>query len=153
MPHVIEKLHHDHEKVEKLFEKLLNTGDGAKKTRENLRQQLSSELQAHAEFEEQVFYPAIKKAGASAGDELKEALSEHQEMKDLLERLIALDVEDEGFLDLASELQEAVESHVQHEEEDIFPLAKDGLEEDEAQEMAKRHDSMAKEYMQQHAHR
>ena len=153
MPHVIEKLHQDHEKVEKLFEKLLNSGDGAKKTRETLCQQIASELEAHAEFEEQVFYPAIKKAGDGAGEELKEALSEHQEMKDLLERMIAMDVEDEGFLDMVSELQDSVESHVQHEEEDIFPLAKEGLEEDEAQEMAKRHDSMAKEFMQQHAHR
>jgi hemerythrin superfamily protein len=153
MPHVIERLHQDREKVAKLFEKMLQTADGSRAAREKLCTEIVRELEAHAEFEEQVFYPAIEAAGDEAGEEVEEALDEHQEVKDMLGRLQAMDVEDDGFFELLKEIQESVQAHVQHEENDIFPLAEAQLATDAAQEMAQQHDSMAQEYMQQHAAR
>ena len=44
-------------------------------------------------------------------------------------------------------LQEAVLGHVRHEEEKIFPLAKEGLEQEDAEEMSERHDRMVEEHM------
>lgn len=151
MAHVIEKLRQDHEKVAQLFEKLAKTGDSSTSGREALCRQLIAELEAHAEFEEQVFYPAIEKAGDEAEEEVEEAVDEHQEVKDMLAQLASMDVDDDDFLELVSDIQEAVEAHVQHEEEDIFPLAEEELEASEASQMAQQHDTMAKEYMAQHA--
>jgi hemerythrin superfamily protein len=152
MLHVIEKLQRDHEKVEKLLDKLMDSGDGAQKTRADLARQVRLELEAHTAFEEEVFYPAVRSAGDGADTEVSEAIDEHNEVKEMLERLKETDPEAEDFLDLIGSIREAVQEHVQHEEEDIFPLAQRGIEEDSANDMARRHDRMAQDYM-QHAGR
>lgn len=150
MAHILDKLRQDHEKVEQLFARLAKTADGSASTREELCRQLVAELEAHTEFEEQVFYPAIEKAGEEAAEEVEEAVDEHQEVKDLLAQLKSMDVDDDDFLELLGEIQEAVETHVEHEEDDIFPLAEEKLEDAEASKMAQQHDTMAQEYRQQH---
>lgn len=153
MPHVTEKLHQDHEKVEKMFQKLQETGDGDETTRQQLCQQLATELRAHMEFEEKVFYPALRQAGDGAGEKVRHAVEEHNEAKDLLDQLTQCDPKSDDFLDLASQLQEAIEEHVREEEDEIFDLAQEKLGDDDAEQMAIRHDTMAKEYKQQHAAR
>ena len=152
MPHIIERLHQDHEKVEQLFEKLLDTGDGAEKSRRQLCEQLAEELKAHSEFEEEVFYPAVRDAGGKADDEVDEALEEHEEVKQMLDQIESLDPTSEEFLDLVMELRDAVQEHVRREEAEIFPMAKDAIEQDAAQQMTERHDKMAAEHA-QHASR
>lgn len=153
MPHVTEKLHQDHEKVEQMFKKLQATGKSAEKTRQNLCQQIATELRAHMEFEEKVFYPALRQAGDGAGDKVRHAIHEHDEAKQLLEKLEQCDPKSDDFLDLAAQLQEAIEHHVREEEDTIFELAHDRFEDADAQQMAVRHDKMAQEYKQQHASR
>lgn len=153
MPHVTEKLHQDHEKVENMFKKLQQTGGGDEATRQQLCQQLATELRAHMEFEEKVFYPALRQAGGGAGDKVRHAIDEHNQAKDLLDQLVNCDPKSDEFPELASQLQEAIEQHVREEEDAIFDLAQDSLENDDAEQMAIRHDTMAKEYKQQHAAR
>lgn len=151
MPHVIERLHQDHEKVERIFEKLLDSGDGTARARARLYEQLSTELKAHSEFEQQVFYPAVRDAGGKADDEVDEALDEHEEMEELLESLEAIDPDSEDFVDVVLELKDAVQEHIRREEEEIFPMAKDAIGRDDALQMAERHDEMIAEYT-QHPH-
>lgn len=153
MPHVTEKLHQDHEKVEQMFKKLQQTSNGAEKTRQKLCQQLATELRAHMEFEEKVFYPALRQASDGAGDKVKHAFHEHNEAKQMLEQLEQCDPKSDEFLDIATQLQEAIEHHVREEEDSIFDLAQDRIEDDDAEQMAVRHDKMAQEYKQQHASR
>lgn len=153
MPHVTEKLHQDHEKVEQMFKKLQETSSGAEKTRQKLCQQLATELRAHMEFEEKVFYPALRQAGDGAGEKVKEAVEEHNQAKQLLDQLEQCDPTSDEFLDIATQLQEAIEHHVREEEDEIFELAQDRIEGDDAEQMATRHDKMAQEYKQQHASR
>lgn len=153
MPHVTEKLHQDHEKVEQMFGKLQETGDGDETTRQQLRQQIATELRAHMEFEEKVFYPALRQAGDGAGDKVRHAVHEHNEAKELLDQLMSCDPKSDEFLDIASQLQKAIEHHVREEEDSIFDLAQERLENDDAEQMATRHDTMAQEYKQQHTQR
>src|SRR3546814_512274 len=84
MPHITAKLHEDHRKVEQIFKKLRGTTDRAKKTRLDLCNKLKHELLAHAEFEEAVFYPAIRERN---GADISEALEEHQQVKSMLEEI------------------------------------------------------------------
>lgn len=153
MPHVTEKLHQDHEKVEKMFKKLLQTKDDDASTRQKLCQQIATELRAHMEFEEKVFYPALRQAGDGAGEKVRHSVHEHNEAKQLLDQLISCDPKSEEFLDIAGQLQEAVEHHVREEEDSIFDLAQEKLEDGDAEQMAMRHDTMARGYKQQHAAR
>lgn len=149
MPHIIERLHQDHERVEQLFKKLLDTSDGAKKARGKLFQQLMRDLKAHTQFEERVFYPAVRESGDGAGPMIRHAIDEHREVERMLMRLEKIDVNSEEFMELIGELQDAVQKHVREEEDEIFPLAERGIEEEDAAQMTLRHDRMVRDYRQQ----
>lgn len=142
MPHVIDTLHHDHEKVSELIEKLMDTTSGAEKTRASLCEQIKQELEAHTEFEEKVFYPAVGRKNKEAKQEVDTAMDEHEEVDEMLDRLADMDPLSEEFMDTASRIKQSVQAHVKHEEEKIFPLAKKALDADDAEQMSKRHDEM-----------
>lgn len=147
MPHIIEKLHEDHEKVEQIFRKIMDTSEGAEKSRRDLCEKLKHELLAHAEFEEEVFYPAVRERDG-IDSRISEAIEEHKQVETMLKELESLDVTSEEFMEKISELQASVQEHVDEEESEIFPVARKAIEEDEGEQMTKRHDEMVKEHMQ-----
>ena len=57
-----ELLKEDHKKVSAILEQLSETTERAKKTRDELFAKLNLELTAHAQIEEEIFYPALKKS-------------------------------------------------------------------------------------------
>lgn len=144
MMDVTEKLHRDHEKVEGLFAKLEQSGDGAEKTRKELFRQLEQELKAHTEFENQVFYPAVRDA-AGGGGVIAEALEEHEAVEKMLLDLGAMEPTSAEFMDTLRELERNVKEHVAMEEEKIFQLAGKGLDRETGEQMARRHDEMAQQ--------
>jgi hemerythrin superfamily protein len=80
-------LKEDHELVRRLFAGFGRTTDRAVKTRERLTRRLVKELSIHAAIEEQILYPRVREA-VKKGDELADhALEEHQEAKELLDRI------------------------------------------------------------------
>jgi hypothetical protein len=109
----IDLIKQDHRKVEQLFAEFMNLEEADSDNREDLFQQIEMELLAHAEAEEKVFYPAIE---PEAEDKVEEALSEHQEVKELLAELMELDLDDEGFDEKMTALMENVQHHVEEEE-------------------------------------
>lgn len=60
----IELLVHDHETVKKLLNELSETTERALKKRSELLGRLELELVLHTALEEDIFYPAIRKAAA-----------------------------------------------------------------------------------------
>lgn len=144
MPHITEKLHQDHQKVEKLFQKLKDTSDGAEKTRQDLCKKLKDELLAHAEFEEAVFYPAVRERAEA---DISEAIEEHKEVETMLQEIEQMEPTSEEFMEKIQQLEEAVKHHVEEEENEIFPIAKDIIEKQEGEEMSKHHDEMVREHM------
>ncbi len=147
MAHITETLHHDHDKVSELLEQLKGTTRGAGKTRAVLCQQIRHELLAHTEFEEKVFYPAVREAGDEARDQVEKALGEHEEVDAMLEELERMEIDSDEFMSAVSRLQQAVMDHVHREEEKIFPLAKGALDAGAADEMSERHDEMVEGHM------
>ena len=75
----------DHATVKKMFEKegKLTKKDGEKKA--NFFNQIKAALEVHAAIEEEIFYPAVKKARSEhVKDEVREAYEEHKQIKSLL---------------------------------------------------------------------
>src|SRR5215212_1997221 len=62
MPNAITMLNSDHATVKRLLRELSETTERATKQRETLVAQIERELKAHAQAEEEVFYPAFKAA-------------------------------------------------------------------------------------------
>ena len=102
----------DHRKVEELFEQFEKaSGDGRK---EKIARQICTELKAHTMIEEEIFYPALR--GKIEGDDLDEALVEHDGAKMLINEIEAGGPDDDFYEAKVKVLKEQIEHHVKEEE-------------------------------------
>lgn len=85
-------------------------------------------LEIHAQLEEEIFYPAVKKA-IEEGEIIDEARQEHQQAKLLMAQLKNMQGQKNGaaeqFESKFAELVEAVQHHVEEEEGEMFPKAEE----------------------------
>lgn len=126
MPNATQILRQDHKKVKGLFTKF-EQGKGVDAKR-RVAEQAMNELEVHARVEEEIFYPAVKKA-IQESELVDEAEQEHQEAKALISQLKALKGRDneEGsdFESKFAKLVEAIQHHVREEEGEMFPKVED----------------------------
>jgi len=109
----IDLLKNDHQTVRHLFAEYIATDETETDRREDLFQQIEKELLAHTDVEEAIFYPAIKNV---APDLVEQAITEHQEVTQLLTEMLEYEVDDEEFDKRMNSLMETVQTHVQQEE-------------------------------------
>jgi hemerythrin superfamily protein len=129
----------DHRAVEDLFKQFETAGPQAYKTKDDLVLQITQELQAHATVEEEIFYPAVEAMAAEQGRELvQEAVEEHQQVKQLLAELERMTAEDGGFDDKVLTLIENVRHHVEEEESEMLPQARQVLGEERLRQLGQR---------------
>jgi hemerythrin-like domain-containing protein len=117
---VIEMLMADHQKVKRAFreaDKLTEQKD--MESLEPLVQQTCAELTVHAEMEEDVFYPAIRKA-IKQPELVDEAEVEHASAKELIAQLQQMTSEDDKFAATFKVLGEYVKHHIREEESEMF---------------------------------
>ena len=115
----------DHKKVKGIFSafKKLMDQDGADEQKAALVKQVCGELKVHAEIEEEIFYPAVRRAIDDA-DLMDEALVEHAGAKDLIAQLEDMDPGDDLYDAKVTVLGEQIDHHVKEEEGDMFVRAK-----------------------------
>lgn len=129
----------DHKKVAQLFEELESASQSAKDRDkcERLFEEIANELTVHAHIEEKFFYPATKKK-----EETKEltmdAIEEQQGIKDLIEEILELSIEDDKWIDKVRELKAEVENHVEEEESELFPKTEKNFTADQLNEMGEK---------------
>jgi len=124
----------DHRKVAELFESL-EAASGKRKL--SIFEQIKTELELHTHIEEKIFYPALEKP-AETHDLTLEAYEEHDVVKKLLREMSGARTADDEWQAQAKVLQEAVEHHVDEEENELFDKAKDALGEEEIEELGER---------------
>lgn len=122
----------DHKKVAGILEKLDSTTERGVKTREELFTNLKTELDVHANIEETIFYPELKKADETR-DITLEAFEEHRLVKQLLGELDKMDKGEEQWTARFTVLKEQIEHHVEEEEDEMFPKARKVLSEEQAE--------------------
>jgi hypothetical protein len=140
-----ELLKQDHQKVAGIFEKLEQTTERAIKTREEMFERLRSELDMHATLEDQIFYPVLKEA-AETREITLEAIEEHKVVKQLLEELSSLPVEDEQWTAKLTVLKENVEHHVEEEEKEMFKSARQVLSKEQIEELGRMMEESRKQF-------
>lgn len=118
---IYDLLHTDHETVSGLFEQLEATENPGQ--RERLLAQLKTELLAHSEAEDVVFYQRLKTA-EEAREIVLEAAEEHRVVSRVLGELERLSAENERWAARLTVLKELVEHHVEEEEGEMFKKAK-----------------------------
>ena len=145
-PLAIELLMSDHRKVEDLFERYEREKEGDEESKRELAQRICNELTAHAQVEEELFYPWLRE-NLDEMEMVEEALVEHASAKDLIAQIQAADEVDEAYDAKVKVLSEYIKHHVKEEEEEIFPEVRDSKDElDElGQELAARKGELAEE--------
>jgi hemerythrin superfamily protein len=113
----------DHDKVKGLLNELESTTERGVKTRAELFATIKGELTLHETVEEEIFYPELK-AHPKAKDIVLEGYEEHHVVDLLMSELEALDVSDETWGAKAIVMKENVEHHIEEEEGEMFPQAR-----------------------------
>lgn len=129
---LFEMLKRDHRQVEQLMDQLI---EGEEDQRQELFDKLNESLTQHMQLEERYFYPRIKNA-PQLKDQVQDALEEHRETKEYLQKLSRMKLESEQWLDTLEEMQEGVLHHVEDEEDQIFPQCRDVLDQSQISEIA-----------------
>ena len=114
-------LKQEHRDVQQLFRRFEKAGDDAHGVKRQLVDTMIEELSRHAEIEELVFYPAVRREVDDAESDVLEALEEHHVVKLVLRELEDLEPTDERFDAKVTVMMESVRHHVKEEEQTLFP--------------------------------
>ena len=88
-----------------------------------LTQRICTELSVHAQVEEEIFYPAVKRA-LKDKELVPEATVEHATLKDLIAQVEGKQPDGEMFDAKIKVMSEYVKHHVKEEHTEMFPKAK-----------------------------
>ena len=127
----------DHRRFEALLEQGEKTTERAAKTRRQLLETLTRELNEHELMEEQVLYPALEPHAESRAIVL-EGYEEHHVADGITKELHEVRPDDERWAAKFKVLKESLEHHIQEEERVMFRTARGVLTREELTEMGKR---------------
>lgn len=134
--HAITMLTEDHEKVRTMLKDGEDTTERAVKTRTELLATLAEELRIHETIEEEIFYPALEEH-AKTKDIALEGYEEHHVVDGIMEELDGLPVDDETWSAKFAVMKENLEHHIEEEEGDMFPKARQVLDDEEFEELGR----------------
>lgn len=122
----LELLKTDHDKVAAMFEKVKANEDG---DHTQTFRRIKEELDLHAHVEEHIFYPHLMENGDKELKKIvREGLEEHGQVKMLLSEIAGLSGTSPTFKAKLKVLIEDVEHHVEEEENQMFPLVRDQVD-------------------------
>ncbi|SEK85708.1 Hemerythrin HHE cation binding domain-containing protein [Pseudomonas sp. NFIX51] len=116
----------DHERVKTILTQLSESTERGIKKRTDLLNKLEMEVTVHTQLEEQILYPAFKKAGSKEQQVMYyEAKEEHRSVDSLvLPDLKATDPSAPEFAGRVKVVKELLEHHIDEEEREMFPQAR-----------------------------
>lgn len=123
---VYEMLRNDHDTIKGLLRETIQNKDPSQFPK------IQKEWESHMLGEEKYFYPAIRKKETFM---VLERYEEHELGKKLIYELDKLDKDDEHWLPKMGVLREIVELHIDEEEKEIFPKAKEIISEEKEQQI------------------
>ncbi|TYL45074.1 hemerythrin domain-containing protein [Nocardioides sp. BGMRC 2183] len=122
---VVDLILQDHREMERLFERLRKEPD----SRPTLVPLLTTLLTAHERAEEAEVYPAAREAGGA--DDVEHSQQEHLAADEIARRLQDADPGGEEFDTVLAELIDAVQHHLEEEEETVLPGIRERMDADQ----------------------
>jgi hemerythrin-like domain-containing protein len=118
----IQFLKKEHVTAKAAFEGVLQASPAK---RGDLWEKLSPELEAHEQIEDACLYTPLSRDAAGKDPKLAGWREKHQaeveKVKGLIEEIDDLDPEDEEWLSTVKKVHTSLKTHIQEEEEEIFP--------------------------------
>ena len=134
MPTIFEELRADHDVQRSLLATLLET-EGASDERDRTWRKLKDALETHAASEERYFYAPLFQHDQTV-EKARHSVAEHHELDELIERLEDTEMDSPGWLQIARQLGEKLEHHLEEEEHEVFQMAGKVLTETQKTELA-----------------
>lgn len=116
-------LEDDHAYVKKAFKAFQKMDHGDHAAMQKFVKLVCKEIKVHAEIEERIFYPAVRKA-IKDDDLMNEALIEHGSAKTLIRQIERMKPRNPMYAAAFTVLGEYVQHHVREEEAEMFPKAR-----------------------------
>ena len=144
----IDLLKADHERVKAILTQLSDSTERAVKKRVELINKLEMEITIHTRLEEEVLYPAYKKAGGKEEEVMYyEAKEEHRTVDSLvLPDLKVTDPSTPEFAARVKVVKELLEHHIEEEETEMFPQAKKLLGKAALEELGQQMEALKAQY-------
>ncbi|SDT61544.1 hemerythrin domain-containing protein [Pseudomonas prosekii] len=144
----IDLLKGDHERVKAILTQLSDSTERAVKKRVELINKLEMEITIHTRLEEEVLYPAYKKAGGKEEEVMYyEAKEEHRTVDSLvLPDLKVTDPSTPEFAGRVKVVKELLEHHIEEEETEMFPQAKKLLGKAALEELGQQMEALKAQY-------
>lgn len=130
---IFDLLEADHREVKKLMKKAEDDP--------SLMAKIEQELDVHTRFEEEVFYVEAE-AVTGMKEEIQDDLEEHQEAKEMLEKLSKLEAGGQEWTSTLRELADALDHHINDEETKLFPEARKKIDVTRSEEMTEQYMDM-----------
>ena len=134
---IFEALRHDHDKQRELVDALIQT-HGDTQQRHKLMDELKTELEEHAKFEERYFYNPLMFDDLTH-EKARHSVAEHHEIDELIEQLEDTAMSSSAWLVAAKKLHHLVHHHLSEEEHEVFQLAGKALTEGQKESLAKQY--------------
>jgi hemerythrin-like domain-containing protein len=119
----LQLLKEDHDYVKKAFRAFEKMDHSDHDRMKALVSQVCEALKVHTQVEEELFYPAARKA-LKDEELMNEAEVEHDSAKNLIRRLERMKPQDPKYAATFTVLGEYVKHHVKEEESEMFPKAR-----------------------------
>lgn len=120
MPDLIRLILDDHEIFRSRFDELFARRDDPQAANE-IWLGLAARLEIHASAEEAHFYPALLQNVEGSEDETKDAIGDHDEIRDGIARAAAADVGSDEWWAGVQDARDANDEHLAEEERDDIP--------------------------------
>jgi hemerythrin-like domain-containing protein len=121
-PSAVQLLKEDHDYVKQAYRRFEKMDHEDLEAVQALVREVCSAIEMHARIEEEVFYPAVRKA-IDDDDLMEEAEIEHDSAKTLIRRLKRMRPGNAAYVPTFTVLCEYVMHHVKEEESEMFPKA------------------------------
>jgi iron-sulfur cluster repair protein YtfE (RIC family) len=131
---LFELLKKDHREVEQMMKQILTKPQNQC---ESLFIDLNDSLAQHMQLEEKFFYPNLQNE-QGLKTLMQDAMKEHQETKQLLQKLEQMGCEAGEWKQTFQQMQQGVLHHVQEEEMKVFPKSEQVLGEKECNNIAQK---------------
>jgi iron-sulfur cluster repair protein YtfE (RIC family) len=133
-------LHKDHQKADNLFKQIEAATDT--ETIKKLFTELSTELNVHANAEEEVIYPLAR---SFVYDDIGERYQEQDKMKETLTMLESMDFSSAEFKTQLKKLRKEIQQHTQNEETDMVDCFDREMNEQEQEEVIEQFEAAKQE--------
>ncbi|QNM83840.1 hemerythrin domain-containing protein [Sphingomonas sabuli] len=127
---IFERLKQDHDKHRELIDAIKQTS-GDSDDRKSLFTQFKTDAMAHAAAEEETLYVAMM-ADTEIRQDAQHSVKEHAELGMLFVEIDEMDMGSSAWLNKFNKLAEEYTHHIDEEEEEKFPKAREELGEDKA---------------------